>query len=600
VSLSVLSDGKLIYPLDEKSQSLLNAVSAQGMRDRVINFIVSTGVPLRIVEHSSFNEILVYALAEKAMRVPVPRSAKTVRQDITNRFDKVQEQVGEVLRQSHGLINFTSDGWTDKRNRSYYALTAHFFYNERLCCLLLGMLHKPGVVVEPSPKDIEASAFRLQRSTGDNIHRVLDDIWRRYGLSDDRKGCIVTDRGANMVVAARQFVADGHARACFQHAVQCFVKAVWQALDGVSAALQHARTITGLVKKSGVFKSLAVAHNVGRLRMGCPTRWTTMIQCGMDVFRACNELKRLSQCGEDVPESFTEAWDQLIANGERGLFLLRDLALLLGGLDGLTIELEGEYEITISRVLPRLIDEQRKLSECFDLARAAAARGQQFGVHKQLSCPVVGGDYIQTGGTRLRVSNLLAWERTVLAQFSRYLRPFLKDEMMLAATLLDRRTDLSALSPTVMSDASAALKGLLLKQYNQMNQGPQRQDQGPQRQALGDQSDDLVDYLGVASAPVAIADPMVAVNAEYQQLLRLRQLAANADPLAALQHLPTAHRLARWLLSIPAGEAPSERIFSIAGRMFGKLRQAMKPELLEKLTFCQKNAIALRRSAGLK
>jgi len=62
----------------------------------------------------------------------------------------------------------------------------------------------------------------------------------------------------------------------------------------------------------------------------------------------------------------------------------------------------------------------------------------------------------------------------------------------------------------------------------------------------------------------------------------------------------TRHAHAAWLLSIPASEAPSERIFSIAVRMFGKLRQGRTPQLLEMLTFCQKNAIALRRAAGMQ
>lgn len=44
---------------------------------------------------------------------------------------------------------------------------------------------------------------------------------------------------------------------------------------------------------------------------------------------------------------------------------------------------------------------------------------------------------------------------------------------------------------------------------------------------------------------------------------------------------------ARMLLSIPAGSAPSERVFSVAGRVYSKLRTSLSDELLEMLVVCR-------------
>ncbi len=42
-------------------------------------------------------------------------------------------------------------------------------------------------------------------------------------------------------------------------------------------------------------------------------------------------------------------------------------------------------------------------------------------------------------------------------------------------------------------------------------------------------------------------------------------------------------------LAIPASSAPSERVFSGAGYIFSKRRQAMAPETLSSLVFCREN-----------
>jgi hypothetical protein len=66
------------------------------------------------------------------------------------------------------------------------------------------------------------------------------------------------------------------------------------------------------------------------------------------------------------------------------------------------------------------------------------------------------------------------------------------------------------------------------------------------------------------------------------------------DPLQAIpKSLRIARRVALELFSVPAGEAPSERIFSIAGRLLAPERSRLTPEHLMESTFVLKNSSAL-------
>ena len=66
--------------------------------------------------------------------------------------------------------------------------------------------------------------------------------------------------------------------------------------------------------------------------------------------------------------------------------------------------------------------------------------------------------------------------------------------------------------------------------------------------------------------------------------------------LDAPQKLDLARRVARELLSLPAGEAAPERDFSVALRLLGLSRHSLTPEKLGELVFIKKNIAAL----GLK
>ena len=49
--------------------------------------------------------------------------------------------------------------------------------------------------------------------------------------------------------------------------------------------------------------------------------------------------------------------------------------------------------------------------------------------------------------------------------------------------------------------------------------------------------------------------------------------------------LPIMYRFACKILAIPATSAPSERIFSVATRLFGKLRNNLEPDMVSEVLF---------------
>lgn len=87
------------------------------------------------------------------------------------------------------------------------------------------------------------------------------------------------------------------------------------------------------------------------------------------------------------------------------------------------------------------------------------------------------------------------------------------------------------------------------------------------------------------------------VKAELEALFRIpRQLDKKFDPMSVFRYdndkgfkFDLVRRLAITVLGCPAGEAPSERIFSIASRILGQTRASLSPQALSDALFLKKN-----------
>ena len=277
--------------------------------------------------------------------------------------------------------------------------------------------------------------------------------------------------------------------------------------------------------------------------------------------------------------------------------------MLLTPLMRIMIDEEAEKYITSSAIVPRLLHEKNEIETMF-----AAAR--------------------QEGQTIfLKAERVQRWQLTLDKLYDAYVLPFTADEEFLAATMLDRRWGTESLPPGSLRAAGAALRARLEAHHDVLELARVRavQEEEHRRAALPDNAAgsavreaqarvqqhahdaaELARALGVPrdeqrEGPVLPPATFREVNDEIAVLLRLPKLKMNANAMVyykldAPQKLDLARRVARELLSLPAGEAAPERDFSVALRLLGLSRHSLTPEKLGELVFIKKNKVVL----GLK
>lgn len=114
------------------------------------------------------------------------------------------------------------------------------------------------------------------------------------------------------------------------------------------------------------------------------------------------------------------------------------------------------------------------------------------------------------------------------------------------------------------------------------------EDEPPAKKQSTDRFADWEDDASFASVPKPIDDEM----AEYLS----SRLSDNPDPDSVLQwwkfnkeRFPALSKLARFIFSIPASSAPSERAFSVCGRILEERRTGLGPQSISNILFLHSN-----------
>jgi hypothetical protein len=172
------------------------------------------------------------------------------------------------------------------------------------------------------------------------------------------------------------------------------------------------------------------------------------------------------------------------------------------------------------------------------------------------------------------------------------------------ATLLDPRTRGLAF-PLVTDEMRADARREFLSEY-ELNWAPIEQESeqeadvpqeqptepGLQPMSMGSYSD----FLGSVAhlMPTAASVPVLGVLSEAENYLQIPPVQADIDLLQWwAEHeevLPHLSRMARQFLGCPATSASAERVFSLAGRLYGDLTQAMNDVSLEERMWAKVNA----------
>ncbi|CAM4982833.1 unnamed protein product, partial [Rotaria socialis] len=171
-------------PDGEKYSS--NNIRQQQLTNSIIkNLIINMGLPLSIVDHTSF---------KKFMTDVDPKFKPIHRRDLTRTFlpnlqKKCVLKLKEICNQS-SYVSLTLDVWTDRRMRSYLGVTLHTIINDELKSFLLAFDRLEG------------------KHTSEKLATEFDRIIQLYDIKD-KIVRLITDNASNNLAAFDNIILPG-------------------------------------------------------------------------------------------------------------------------------------------------------------------------------------------------------------------------------------------------------------------------------------------------------------------------------------------------------------------------------------------------------
>lgn len=152
----------------------INKQPQSNLCELLIKFIVSGHHSFRIVEEHWLKELIRFC--NKDIALPV---ANTVRNWITNQFERAESEVMRCLKGVFGKLALTTEMWTSSSKKPYMVVTAHFLSSTgKLDSIILHFCHAP-----------------FPHSSA-NIQRYIKDVIMHYEI-EDKITTITTDNAKN-------------------------------------------------------------------------------------------------------------------------------------------------------------------------------------------------------------------------------------------------------------------------------------------------------------------------------------------------------------------------------------------------------------------
>lgn len=284
-----------------------------------------------------------------------------------------------------------------------------------------------------------------------------------------------------------------------------------------------------------------------------------------------------------------------------GFDILHDVCVLLASLVAIRIDEEGERYITISAVVPRLLSAKAKIDTMFILLKKG--EGNEFGFRNR--------------------QQVMSWRVLFDRLWAAYMQPFYMDEVCLVSSTLDPRFGTNSMPSDMARRACTYLRMRLQREFEArerereqhaadvllasvahspvtdgVNAGEKVAD--PRKSDVEFYDHDIqVSDAGWAQAEVVLMprtyNKVSDELAELARLMRLRTWTMASDPMKLYQEksLTIVKPIACGLLAVLAGEAPSERIFSMALAALRPNRARMTADTLVHQVTLDKNELAL-------
>ncbi|XP_043218614.1 E3 SUMO-protein ligase ZBED1-like isoform X1 [Amphibalanus amphitrite] len=565
---------------------------AEQTTQALIKFVASSHSPLAVVENAEFRAFV--ASLNESYKLPCRR---TLRALTISSAEAVKKELKETLARlpPDQAVSLTMDLWTNRQLLSFLGITAHFVSEKH--CLRADLL-----------------AFRrfYGAHTAENIISAFEEVTQEFGLRH-RIAVVVTDSASNMIRAFRVGfpVADVEDEdeeadndddeleatdlgaveglnipvrtACAAHTLQLVVKdGIRECGHGiVSKALTRLNAFIGAARKSSRAMELLSQANAS-LQSANATRWSSQL-------RAVRSYLDLSPEVSQRLESLDILRGKAPLGGEKTT--LKEVAEVLAPFEVATNVLQGEKVVTSSHVIPVIIG---------------------------LKTSLLSGEELTTAVRSLQ-QNLLS---SLIRRFTDQLRnPF-----YVTATLLDPRFKL--LPWTDESDAEeargACAAHLKAEAERRPPVGPSPGRPQPVTITVEDEGEDEPEAVPGPSAmaveggrsptpPPQASGTAAAVGGEsslYAYMHRPRREGTGQSRGAAVEAelarylseepqpmvsdplkywagrkavFPQLEAAARTHLAITASSGPSERIFSVSGKLFSPARTRLRADIVEGL-----------------
>jgi hypothetical protein len=109
----------------QMTNTLIQSFNKQYFHRLLVELIVSTNLPFRLVDNGVFRKLLEYLNLSVRIRRAIP-SSPTIRRTIYQQYYKHRETVINLLHKSPGKIHISFDGWTSLNQAALYGIVCFF------------------------------------------------------------------------------------------------------------------------------------------------------------------------------------------------------------------------------------------------------------------------------------------------------------------------------------------------------------------------------------------------------------------------------------------------------------------------------------------
>ncbi|XDV31501.1 hypothetical protein PO909_002492 [Leuciscus waleckii] len=508
--------------------------------------------------------------------------------------NQVKQTIVERL-QSQPSVSVTVDIWSDRRLRSFLGVTAHAVHCSNGSCV-------------PEPYLLECRRF-TGRHSGERISAAFEEILEEYGIT--QKVCyIIADNAANMKCAFKvqmplQQASDtesendlddeelwentdedtelglsGERLSCFAHSLQLVVSDGMKEVKSFSLAIAKASFFSTLLHTSSAFKDTfeSTCGTTKTVPAANNTRWNSTFK-QLQALTSLDHKTLTEMCLNDFSDVvfMPREWNQL-----------RDLTSILAPFAEATNLTEGGKVVTISIIVPTVLDLNTHLIKCETthiLCRPIARA-----LH---------------GSLKKRFQGI--FEQFDMAGKTGKEEPF-NNKIYTLATMLDPQFGLNWVDLDVMCKQGAAYQRRYREDQKKSLKETLVAEVEKCAERYGGEQDDLDATLEEDDSPPKKCGRMLSRYKSLKkrstgqqtsvatQVAKYFETIEDTDIENALhfwakhqESFPQIHMLAMKLLAVPASSAPVERVFSRGGFIMRPHRSRLRHSLLSSLIFLKCN-----------